>query len=79
MSLSHIILEAYTNKTKDWNGNYVYDKNPLEKYKDHKLYADCIISYTPVTNNIEKILVRTSKEFILVMGWSDDLKYIKKQ
>lgn len=80
MKTTPITLEAVSNKSEtDWYGNCKYYENPLKKYIDCKNFAECIVYESKNENciGIEKIVVNTTKEFIDIMSWNDDLKYIK--
>jgi hypothetical protein len=63
----------------DWYGDFNYLENPLEKYHESKM---CHVEYDRGSSHgygIAGITVTTSKDFLEMMGWEDDLKYqIKK-
>jgi len=59
----------------DWYGDFNYFENPLEKYHNSKM---CRVEYDYGSSHgygIADITVTTTKEFLEMMGWEDDLKY----
>lgn len=60
----------------DWYGDYNYLPNPLSKYTSCKKQCECY--YMPGSGHgcgTAGIVVKTTKEFLEMMGWEEDMKY----
>jgi hypothetical protein len=60
----------------DWYGDFNYYDNPLEKYISCKKQCETeILRGSGHGFGVPGVKVKTTKEFIEMMGWEEDLKY----
>ena len=60
----------------DWYGDFNYYDNPFQKYLSCKKQCEAeILEGSGHGFGIPGIKVKTTKEFLEMMGWEDDLKY----
>lgn len=76
-----VVLEANSKKgDRDWYGDFNYDENPLSHYSNCKM---CAVTRYGDNNGhgygIAKIKVKTTIDFIKMMGWEKDLIYRVKE
>lgn len=61
---------------RDWYGDYNYLPNPLSKYTSCKKQCECYyMSGSGHGYGTAGIVVKTTEDFLNMMGWEDDLKY----
>jgi hypothetical protein len=60
----------------DWYGDYNYLANPLSKYISCKKQCECYyMDGSSHGYGTAGIVVKTTEDFLNMMGWEDDLKY----
>lgn len=76
-----VVLEANSKKgDRDWYGDFNYYENPLSHYSNCKMCA--VTKYSDDSGHgygIAKIRVKTTIDFIKMVGWEKDLIYRVKE
>lgn len=61
---------------RDWYGDFNYLPNPLSKYTSCKKQCECYyMNGSGHGFGTAGIVVKTTEDFLKMMGWEDDLKY----